>query len=36
MKGIEKNIKDQDSYIKQQSKKLREAIDKTVSLDNIN
>jgi len=36
MKGIERKVKDQDIYIKNQSKKLREALDKTVSLDGIN
>ena len=36
MKGIERKVKDQDVYIKNQSKKLKEALDKTVSLDGIN
>ena len=35
MKGIERKVKDQDFFIKTQSKKLREALDKTVSLDGI-
>ena len=35
MKGIERKVKDQDIYIKSQSKKLREALEKTVSLDGI-
>ena len=35
MKGIERKVKDQDFFIKTQSKKLREALDKTVSLDVI-
>mmetsp|Transcript_6459 Transcript_6459/g.10408 ORF Transcript_6459/g.10408 Transcript_6459/m.10408 type:complete len:244 (+) Transcript_6459:573-1304(+) len=35
MKGIERKVIDQDKYIKNQGKKLREAIDKTVSLENI-
>lgn len=35
MKGIERKVKDQDIYIKNQSKKLREALEKTVSLDGI-
>lgn len=36
MKGIERKVKDQDAYIKNQAKKLREALDKTVSLEGIN
>ena len=35
MKGIERKVKDQDIYIKNQSKKLREALEKTVSLEGI-
>ena len=35
MKGLEKRIKEQDLHIKTQGKKLREATDKTVSLDGI-
>ena len=35
MKGIERKVKDQDFFIKNQSKKLRDALDKTVSLDGI-
>ena len=35
MKGIEKKVKDQDNYIKNQAKKLKEALEKTVSLENI-
>ena len=35
MKGIERKVKDQDFFIKTQSKKLRDALDKTVSLDGI-
>ena len=35
MKGIERKVKDQDFFIKTQSKKLREALGKTVSLDGI-
>jgi hypothetical protein len=35
MKGLEKRIKDQDTYVKTQAKKLREATDKTVSLEGI-
>ena len=36
MKGIERKVKDQDTYIKNQAKKLKDALDKTVSLDGIN
>jgi len=35
MKGLEKRIKEQDQHVKTQSKKLRDATDKTVSLDGI-
>jgi hypothetical protein len=35
MKNIEKKVKDQDAFIKKQSNRLKEAIDKTVSLDDI-
>ena len=35
MKNLERKVKDQDAYIKNQSKKLKEAIDKTVSLEGI-
>lgn len=35
MKALEKRVKDQDLFIKTQSKNLREATDKTVSLDGI-
>ena len=35
MKNIEKKVKDQDTFIKKQSNRLKEAIDKTVSLDDI-
>lgn len=35
MKALEKRVKDQDQFIKTQSKNLREATDKTVSLDGI-
>ena len=35
MKSIEKKVRDQDNFIKKQSNKVREAIDKTVSLDDI-
>ena len=35
MKLIEKKVREQDAYIKTQAKKLKEAIDKTVSLDGV-
>jgi hypothetical protein len=35
MKGIEKKVKDQDKFIKNQAQKLREATDKTVQIDGI-
>lgn len=33
MQNIEKKVKEQDTFIKNQTKKLREALEKTVSLD---
>lgn len=36
MKGIERKVKDQDIYIKNQATKLKEALDKTVTLDGLN
>lgn len=35
MCGIEKKVKEQDIFIKSQTKKLKEALNKTVTLDNI-
>ena len=35
MKGIEKRVKDQDKFIKNQAQKLREATDKTVQIEGI-
>ena len=35
MQNSEKEVKEQDFFIKNQTKKLREALDKTVSLDSI-
>lgn len=35
MKLIEKKVNEQDLYIKSQAKRLKEAIDKTVSLDGV-
>jgi|TARA_B110000285_G_C15115075_1_gene613565 seryl-tRNA synthetase len=35
MKSLEKKVKEQDAYIKSQAKKLKDAIDRTVSLDGV-
>lgn len=35
MKGIEKKVVDQDRFIKSQAKKVREAIEKTITLEDI-
>lgn len=35
MQNIEKKVKEQDLFIKNQTKKLKEALDKTVSLESI-
>jgi hypothetical protein len=35
MQNIEKKVKEQDHFIKNQTKKLREALEKTVSLELI-
>ena len=35
MQGIKKRVEEQDKFIKMQSKKLRDALEKTVSLDGI-
>ena len=35
MKGIEKKVKDQDLYIKNQSKRIREALSKTLKIEGL-